>query len=316
MDIFEKKQIAPMLIAHNKPAFDDENYIYELKWDGVRCVAYLDRDGVVLRNKRNKDVTVIYPELSQIHKQVRKRCILDGEVFCMVGGKPAFAEMQRRALMTHPFRIQLAAEKLPVSFVAFDLLYLDKEQHTLTPLIERKAMLQNTVKENERLAVSRYVDGQGIKLYEAAAAQGLEGIVAKRKNSLYFFGKETKDWIKCKALLDDDFIVCGYYFKGRNFISVILGQYVSGGIAYQSHVVMGVSKADFKLMEAAASTSKGEYYATFPDFDGARWLEPALVCRVEFMERTRRGGLRQPVFRGLRDDKAPEKCIYIPPVVD
>jgi len=309
MDIFETKTIAPMLIAEERPAFDSPDWIYELKLDGIRCVAYLDKSGATLRNKRNKDVTAIYPELVLIHKQAKKRCILDGEVFVLREGRTNFFEMQRRSLMSNKFRIDLAAAKLPVSFVAFDLLYLDGDQITERPLMERKKLLEKTISESERLAVSRYIEQKGVALYEAAEKQELEGVVAKRKDSKYYFGKRTKDWIKCKALLDEDFVVCGYYQKAENIVSVILGRYAAGNLVYSGHVVMGVSREDYRRMAAEERVGKEKYYASFPDFEGAVWLEPVLVCTVKFMEYTPGGGLRQPVFKGLRDDKGPKECV-------
>lgn len=299
-----------MLIAENRPAFNSPDWLFELKLDGIRCIAYLDKSDTVLRNKRNKDVTVIYPELSEIYKQAKKRCILDGEIFAMQNGKPDFFEMQRRSLMSNAFKIKLAAEKLPVSFVAFDILYLDSRQLTDLPLTERKVLLQKNVTDSERLSVSRTIDEHGERLYEAAAAQGLEGIVAKRKDSKYYFDKRTKDWIKCKKLLDDDFVVCGYYFKEGNLISIILGQYINSVIEYQSHVVMGISRDDFRKISSISSVNKEAQYSHFPDIAEAKWLNPELVCTVKFMERTSGGGLRQPVFKGLRDDKSPNECIY------
>lgn len=108
MDIYEKKNIKPMLIAEMKDAFDSPDYIYELKLDGVRCIAYLDNGSTELLNKRNLRVSPIYPELNDINKQVNKRCILDGELVVINNGKPNFSEMQRRALMNNKFHIEMA----------------------------------------------------------------------------------------------------------------------------------------------------------------------------------------------------------------
>lgn len=309
MDLFESKNIEPMLIAEEKPAFDSPDWLYELKLDGIRCVAYLDKSGTVIRNKRNKDVTAIYPELRQIHNQIKKRCILDGEIFILKDGRTDFFEIQRRSLMTNQFRIELAAGKLPVSFVAFDLLYIDKEQIIDRQIAERKELLRKAVSESERMAISRYIEQNGIALYDAAEKQSLEGIVAKRKNSKYYFGKRTKDWIKCKALLDEDFVVCGFYHKDGSVASVILGSFDAERLIYRGHVVMGVSREDYKRMIASISCEKSAYYASFPDFESAVWLEPVLICTVKFMEYTAGGGLRQPIFKGLRDDKAPAECV-------
>lgn len=309
MDIYESKNIKPMLLGDNQPPFDSPEHIYELKLDGIRCVVYLSATDCELRNKRNKTLNSIYPELKGINRQVKERCILDGELAVLKDGKPAFYEVQRRSLMTHPVKIELAAKKLPVCFTAFDILYHGDKQVNSLPLMERKALLSETVLESPLLAVSRYIEREGVALYDAADAQDLEGVVAKKKDSKYYFGKITKDWIKCKALLDDDFIVCGYFFNEKNMVSVILGIYSGSVIVYQSHVAMGVSRLDFKIMSGQSRTKR---YLGFPEFEGAVWITPELVCCVEFMNRTAGGGLRQPVYKGLRDDKAPEDCVLQP----
>lgn len=308
MDIFDEKNIAPMLIGETGEAFDSADFIHELKLDGIRCIAYLGDDKTELRNKRNQRVTRIYPELSEIHRQVNGRCILDGEVFVMMDGKPYFAEMQRRALMSDKFKITLAADKFPVTFTAFDILYKDGEQIINLPLMQRKEILCNVVSESGRLSVSRYIDTQGIALYKLTEAQGLEGIVSKRKNSKYRFGIRTKDWIKVKNLLDDDFVVCGYIEKEKSVVSIVLGQYAEDTLVYKGHVTLGVSGHDFAVIRA----QRRLHAHPFPDFpkgnESAIWIAPDLVCTVKFMERTSNGSMRQPVFKGLRDDKLPKAC--------
>ncbi|WRS28977.1 DNA ligase (plasmid) [Oscillospiraceae bacterium MB08-C2-2] len=309
-DIFEDKRVTPMLIAEEKPAFDDPEWLYELKPDGVRCFAYLDTSGTILRDKRNTDKTAIFPELGGMNKQItrKRKCLLDGEIYFALGRKEDFYEAHRRSLMKNNFKIQLAASQAPIKFMAFDILYWDGKDVSTQSLLERKSLLQKAVKESEGFGVSRFVSGQGIALYNALEPQGFEGIVAKRKDSKYYFGKRTKDWIKCKTLLDDDFVVCGYYQKAENLISVILGSYMGDSLVYRGHVVMGVSRQDYKQMTKATKSAKQKYYADFPDFEGAEWLKPKLVCTVRFMEYTPSGGLRQPAFKGLRDDKVPEDC--------
>jgi len=297
-----------MLIGKSQKPFDSEDYIFELKLDGIRCLVYLWENGLELRNKRNKRLNTIYPELKGIYRQAKSKCILDGELVILNEGNPDFFELQRRSLMSNPVKIDFAARKLPVSFTAFDILYLDDKQITHLSLVDRKEILVKTVHESPSLAVSRFIEKNGAALYKAAADQNLEGIIAKRKNSKYYCGKTTKDWLKIKALQDDDFVVCGYYFKADNYVSIIIGAYSEGVIIYQGHVVMGVSRQDFNIMTAAGISEKSCYYPEFPDFEDAVWLMPQLVCRVEYMERTPGDGLRQPVFRGLRDDKLPEEC--------
>ena len=207
MDLFDEKHIAPMLIGASGKAFDDERYIYELKFDGERAIVYLDETGTELRNKRNKRMLPVFPELADLHKQVKGKSILDGEYISLVDGKPNFAEVQRRSLMGNDFKIKLAADTYPVSFVAFDILYLNGRDLTGRTLMERKRLLEQIVTPNERIAVSTVFETGGIDLYTLTARQGLEGVVAKRKDSFYIQGKRTKNWIKIKNMQDDDFVV-------------------------------------------------------------------------------------------------------------
>lgn len=307
MDVFETKSASPMLIAEMQEPFDSPDYIYELKLDGERCLAYLDATGAHLQNKRKLILNPRFPELDDINKSVKARCILDGEITVLVDGKPDFSQVQRRALMSNQFKIQLAADKYPASFTAFDILYFKDGPVVDLPLMKRKALLQKVIKtENDRLAISRYIDEQGKALYAAAAEQSLEGVVAKRKDSIYQPGKRTKDWIKFKNLLDDDFVILGYIEKANNVVSLILGQYQDSSLIYKGHVTLGISREDFKIISKLKQSKP-----PFPPPKGnenAVWIQPEHVCTVKFMEKTSNGGLRQPVYKGLRDDKEPIDC--------
>ncbi len=308
-DIFGKKEIKPMLIGATGAPFDSSDYIFELKLDGERCVAYLDPEsGTDLRNKRNMKMLPKVPELSDIHRQVSVRCILDGELIITVDGKPDFFEIQRRSLTTNNFRIKLHGSRYPATFVAYDILFVDKTEVTSLPLITRKKQLEAIVTENGRLAVSRYIEGQGAALYKLTEEQGLEGIVAKHRNSLYTFDKRTKDWIKIKNLLDDDFVIAGFIRKEKGVTSAVLGQYDGATLLYKGHVTLGVSSDDFKLMEKAAKRGTTPFEEMPPGNEGATWIEPKLVCTVKYMMKTATGSMRQPVFKGIRYDKEPWEC--------
>ena len=309
MDIFESKGIKPMLIGEMQEAFNSLDYIYELKLDGLRCIAYLDKNVTELRNKRDIKMLAKVPELSQIHKQVKCRCILDGELIVIKDGKPDFFEIQRRSLMANTFKIQLAASKLPASFTAFDILYYDDHEVKDLPLMQRKKLLEKVIKENERIAISRYIEERGVEFYQLAKQNQLEGIVAKRKDSKYYLDKRTKDWIKIKNLLDDDFVVCGYIFKHSGVISIVIGQYLSKKLVYKGHVTLGVSTVDFKIIKSMTEIITQPFNDLPSGNDNAVWIEPNLVCTVKFMMKTANGSLRQPVFKGLRDDKEPKDCI-------
>ena len=312
-DLFDT-HISPMLIAENATPFADNEYVYEVKWDGERCVAFLDPDdGCRLENKRHIRMLPKVPELSSIHRQVSKRCILDGELVCMVDGKPDFSVIQRRSLLTDKYRIALETKRHPAVFIAFDCLYYDGCDLMMRPLLERKEYLRQAVSDSECLAVSRiYSADQAMDLFKLTQAQGLEGIVAKKKDSLYFQGKRTKSWIKMKHLMDDDFVVCGYIDKGDHMTSIVLGQYRGQKLMYKGHVTLGVSGESFAEIKAQQPIPTPPFWETVPAGHGnekAMWLEPTLVCTVKFMHRTKGGGMRQPVLKGLRKDKIPLECV-------
>lgn len=309
-DLFEQKNIKPMLIGAEGEAFDSPEYLYELKLDGERCIAYLDPEsGTELRNKRNIRILPKVPELTEIHRQVTCRCILDGELAVIRDGRPDFYEIQRRSLMSNPLKIELAAKQNPACFTAFDILYFEDHAVANLPLTERKALLQRAVKsETPRFAVSRVIENNGAVFYELAKAQNLEGIVAKRKDSRYYFDKRTKDWIKCKNLKDDDYVICGYIPKENHMTSVVLGQYAKGELKYKGHVTLGVGGEGFRKIRKLPRRSLPPFEVP-PGNETAIWVEPILCCTVKYMDKTAVGGLRQPVFKGIRDDKQPEECI-------
>ena len=305
MDIFDSKSAKPMLIAEMQEPFDSPDYIYELKLDGERCVAYLDKDGTTLLNKRNFILNPRFPEIAGINQFVKSKCILDGEISILVDGKPDFSEVKRRSVITNNFKIDTAISKHPANFTAFDILYYDGKTVTDLPLMKRKELLSKVVNENEKIAVSRYIEEQGKALYAAAEKQDLEGVVAKRKDSIYSMGKRTKDWIKFKNLKDDDFIILGF-IPNDITASIVLGQFRDSTIVYKGHVALGVSREDFDMISRIPKIDN-----PFPSVSGSedtKWILPQLVCTVKYMEKTSNGGLRQPVYKGLRDDKDPEEC--------
>ena len=306
MDIFNTKGIKPMLISEMMEPFDSPDYLYEIKMDGIRCIAYLDDKETDLRNKRDKRLLPIIPELSNIHKNALVKCILDGELIVMNQGKTDFFEIQRRTLLSDPFKIQLAYQKLPASFVAYDVIYYKDHEVINEPLTVRKEILSQIVKEDSSIAVSRYIEQNGIALFDLTKKQGLEGIVAKKKTSKYWYDKRTKEWIKCKIMLTQDCVVCGYITKSNDMSSLVLGQYDNQTLVYKGHVTLGVSlrilnQHPYKIMDHSpfGEIPKGN--------EDAIWLEPELVCIVESMP-SEKDGFRQPVFKGFRDDKTAIEC--------
>lgn len=303
MDLFEEKNISPMLLNEVKEPFDDEDYLYELKLDGIRCVAYIEPKSVTLQNKRFKELTPIYPELSGICRCVKKRVILDGELVVLTDGKPDFYALQKRSLMTDTFKISLSAKKNPVQFVAYDILYFDGKVLTEKPLSERKAILSKEVTEGNNLSISRWIEKSGIAFFELAKKENLEGIVAKKKNGLYYIGRRTSEWIKIKVMQDEDLIILGYQPDGDGIKYLILGYYDnSGELKCSGKVSLGVSKAEQKIITdfAKDNTVKTPW---FDKYKNVVWLKPQLVGTVNYMQKTQNGSMRQPIWKGLREDK-------------
>lgn len=306
-DLFEEKNISPMLLYQVEP-FDDKDYIFELKLDGVRCIAYLDDKELVLRNKRNKDVSLLYPELKEIYKCAKTRCILDGELICLKDGKPDFYTLQGRTLMNDKFKISLAARKNPVHFVAYDILYLKNKEITALPLMERKKHLENNIIENNLLSISRYVEEKGIEFFELAKAQQLEGIVGKKKEGKYHIGKRTYDWVKIKVMQDEDLIICGYKLNDKGLVKdLILGIYDDNELVYRGSVSLGISKTDQKTIQNFAKDNT-VIRPHFSDKKDVIWLRLKLVGTAHYMQTTESGSMRQPVFKGLRNDKTVREC--------
>lgn len=305
MDLFETKGIKPVLIAQQVDPYDDPDSIFELKLDGIRCIVYIDVNSVDLRNKRDMKLLPRFPELTNIFQNCKNKCILDGELIVLVNGKPDFYEVQKRTLLTDPLKIQLACKKYPASFVAYDILYYQDHITTDIELIERKKILSDVLSENSLFSISRFIENDGIALYNLAEQQKLEGVVGKKKKSLYWFGKRTKEWNKVKWMNDDDFVCVAYILKPNNMTSLVLAKYdKEDKLIITNHVTLGVSLS--KLKSHGIEIIKCPFNTIPKGCESAIWISP-LVCTVEYMPSDREG-LRQAVLKGIRDDKLPQEC--------
>lgn len=304
-ELFDQRGYAPMLIGRSSEAFDSDEYLYEIKWDGTRCLAYCDGHTELI-NKRNKLLNDQFPELLQLHRCLPRNAVLDGEITVFHDGKPDFYALQRREMIRNPFRIKMAMEKDPAIFLVFDILYYNGKDCTSLPLLQRKQKLA-VFKNSEVAALSQVYEKEGIKLYDWTCSQGLEGIVAKDKEGLYQCGKRTSSWIKIKNLKDEDFVVCGYIKKEGNVLSLVLGQYRGKHLSYKGHVTLGVSET--LLNRKLPVTDRCPFPAAPPAHEKAVWLKPQLVCTVKYMDKTVSGSLRQPVLKGFREDKRARECV-------
>lgn len=305
MDLFKEKGIHPMLISEQVEPYDDVASIFELKLDGCRCIAYCDEGSVDLRNKRNRKLLPQFPELETIYKNCHNKCILDGELIVPVSGKPDFYQLQKRTLSNNPFKIKVAMSKHPAAFVAYDILYLEGKDLSGLPLMERKMLLSRTVSENSSISLSRYIETDGKALFDMAKEQQLEGIVGKKKESLYWFGKRTKEWKKVKWMKDEDFVCIGYIPKEQGMTSLVLAKYDNENrLHIVTHVTLGVSRE--KLRQSGVREGKCVLESIPDNHKDAVWLEP-VVCTISYMPSDREG-YRQAVLKAFREDKLPEEC--------
>lgn len=297
MDLFETRNVLPMLLTKRHDPIESDEWLNELKLDGIRCVAYLRSDETDLRNKRNLRLLSSFPKPADLHASVAGTCILDGElIIADANGKPDFEALQARSMMTDTVRIRLKSAQTPASFVAFDILYRDGEDLTHLPLIDRKAILRETAFDRGRLAISRTIAGNAKALFDQTTEQGLEGIVQKKKDSPYRMGKRSRDWVKVKNLVDEELLACGYIAKSEQVTSLVLGS-MDTPPRYMGHVTLGVSR------EAASrfpTTPSCPFAALPPGNEGAVWYRNPPICTVVYMERTSAGGMRQPRFKGFR----------------
>ncbi len=306
MSLFESRDLKPMLLGEVREPFDSPDFIYELKLDGIRCFAFVSPAGVDLRNKRSLSLLGSFPEMHGITVNIKTRCLLDGELIVMTNGKVDFESLQSRVMTTAPDKVALVSGLRPASFVAFDILHAAGRDLIDEPLMARKEILRQTVKETGKLAVSRFIEHNGVAFFELTKEQGLEGIVAKRKESLYHLGKRSKDWLKIKNLIDEDFIACGFIDKGQGIVSLILAQYQGNALVYQGHVTLGVT-----MTKLAGFPTTVQALVGIPSQAGTvRWFQPPRVCTVTYMERTSAGGMRQPRLKTFRYDKTPRECVF------
>jgi ATP-dependent DNA ligase len=190
--------VAPMLAKPGRP-FDSVDYLFEIKWDGTRMLAAIDRDGYRLVNRHGRERTEQYPEFGFL-RQLPAGTLLDGEMVVLVGGKPAFGKLLTREQTQDPLKVRMLARSLPAVYVVFDLLYANYEPLLDLPLEERRELLEKLVEDQQESGIvySTGVVGQGRAFFEKVCREGLEGVVAKRRGSRYRPGKRTDAWIKIK----------------------------------------------------------------------------------------------------------------------
>ena len=304
----------PMMAVLTAEAFDDDEWLFEVKWDGHRCLANLGT-ATRLTSRTQRDMTAQFPELIDMHRQLAARnAVVDGEIVALDrNGRPSFERMQDRFHRT-PEELARNKGRVPVQFLAFDLLWLDGQPLLDLPLVERRARLNEVLVETRDIRLSQVVEGAGTRFFEQVRDLALEGIVAKRAASPYRPGTRSPDWRKIKALCLQDCVIVGWTpgkgGRAATLGSLLLAVYDDGRLRYAGNVGTGFTHAFLadlleRLQELQVPKPMFDGFEGTPRPRGARFVRPELVCEVEYLKWTQDDKLRAASFKGLRPDKPP-----------
>ena len=312
------REILPMLATLSEQPFDDDDWIFELKLDGIRAIAIKDGDRVELLSRNQRSLTRRFPGLVRALQTVpADTVVLDGEIVAFdEEGRSRFSLIQPRINLSQESDIEKAERAIPVFLYAFDLLYINGYSLREFPVLDRKSVLRKLIPSNEGwIRYSDHVEGQGQEFFRVAAEHDLEGVVAKRKDSTYH-QRRSRLWLKIKTTRSEDFVVIGFTAPAATrkfFGALVLGLYDhSGQIVYVGRAGSGfddngLRQAHEMLMPL---TRKRAPLTDIPrELSKTNWVQPKLVCEVKFNEWTLDGKLRAPIFQRFRDDVDPGDCV-------
>ena len=305
-------RMAPMLATLSERPFSDPGWLFEIKWDGVRALAWIENGKLTLRARSGSDITSQYPDLAGLPEALSgHQGILDGEIAVLDGrGRSDFEKLQSRMHVHNPAP-KLVSE-YPVVYFVFDLLYCDGYDLRAAPLLERKRLLQRLFRNSDRTRFSDHQIEKGKELFELAKQNDLEGIIAKRIDSQYVNAR-SPNWLKLKTSKTLDAVVGGWTAPrgGTPFGSLLLGLYAGKKLEFIGHVGSGFDAQSHRQIAATLKelvTKKCPFEQIPETNEKETWVTPKLVARVRFSGWTQEERLRHPVFLGLRGDVSPDDC--------
>lgn len=295
--------VRPMRLTKIQEPFDDEAYLFEPMWDGGRIILHKQGNRMEAYTRTGKPVSAMFPELQEVTRRIDSHtAVLDCEGVCMRSGKPVFDDFMHRMRLSRSMKIAQACETHPVTFVAFDVLYTDRER-LQEPLLERKRLLKQIVEPSTVITPTSFIHAEGKALYKATQEMGLAGIIAKRKSSIYQLDAISQDWRALHHVKSIDVMILGYRTEPRFALLI--------GLNFRTvkNKPVGIVESGFRpsdiqrFFHLTAAFNKQE--------DGQiQWLERRLCCRIEYRGHTELHQLQSAAFLAFLEDKRPETCVW------
>ena len=309
--------LRPMLARSGPLPAREEQFGFEVKWDGIRTVLYSDHGHVELRGRNGTDFTPRYPEVRELARSLgSRRIVLDGEVVALDDdGRPSFERLQSRMHLASDSAVRRRMRDIPATYVIFDLLYLDG--HLTMPLSyeERRELLEALELEGPAWRTPAYHRGEGKALLAATRELGIEGVVAKKLDCPYTPGARASHWVKVKNVHTQDVVIGGWTpgegGRTSSLGSLAVGVMEDGKLVYAGKVGTGFTEQTLALVKRELEPLRRERspFSGRQPPKGTIFVEPELVAHVEFREWTGSGTLRAPSFKGLRPDISPQECV-------
>jgi bifunctional non-homologous end joining protein LigD len=312
------ERVTPMLAGAGKLPSPEQGWAFEIKWDGIRAIAYGQPGRLTLQSRNLRVITDGYPEVRALVRDLgMHEVVLDGEIVAFDDqGRPSFERLQRRMHVTSPAAVRRLAASTPVVYAIFDLLYLDGRSLMHLPYTERRAELEALELGGPAWRVPAAHQTDGARLLEATRAQGLEGVVAKRLNSRYEPGQRTGAWVKVKNMLRQELVIGGWLpGEGRRterIGALLMGYYEDGAFRFAGRVGSGFSDQTLSDLAARLRPLRREDspFTPAPKLPGnAVFVEPSVVAEIEFREWTAERVMRAPSYKGVTDDKTPRDVV-------